>query len=108
MLDMSSPNTNFQPLPDALSPEAAMMQLANAPLPQLDFSGMPPMAMPPMAFFQESLKDSSAAFRSAGPIEGCDCQCAQREAAMMSAQRNAMEMSEFPEEGEPVPWGQQE
>merc|ERR1719498_1139598 len=108
-------------------PEPAMMQMPQAPqfqpevsvsLPPLDPSMMqlpsatlPPMALPPMSpvspisLLQESVEDTSGLIRSRGPIDGCNCKCAKREAAMMQAQRNAMHLAEFPEEGEPVPWG---
>lgn len=119
----------FQPEPAMMQmpqvpqfqPEPAMMQIPQVPqfqpevavsLPPLDpsmmqlpYGTLPPMALSPVSLLQESLEDTSGLIRSRGPIDGCNCKCAKREAAMMQAQRNAMHLAEFPEEGEPVPWG---
>jgi len=98
-------------MPDAPPPvDTNMLQMPDGALPPMGMPpmAMPPMAMPPMGFLQEGMQAMSGEFRSAGPIDGCSCACQKREAAMMAAQKNAMRLAAFPEEGEPVPWGHQE
>merc|ERR1719263_2725851 len=93
----------------ALSPieRSSMAMLPPMSMPPMSMPpmAMPPAAMQPMSFLQESFQDTSNLIRSAAPIEGCSCGCAKKENALITAQHNAMRLMEFPEEGEPVPWG---
>merc|ERR1719460_1169983 len=83
-------------------PVTAMPDWAAPPMP---VTAMPDWAAPPMSFLQESAGDAAGGIYSEEPIPGCGCQCTQEELAMKEANDNALKMAEFPEEGEPVPWG---
>jgi hypothetical protein len=88
--------------------QAMAMPYAPSQAMQLPVTAMPDWAAPPMSFLQESAGDAAGGIYSEEPIPGCGCQCTQEELAMKEANDNALNMAEFPEEGEPVPWGHEE
>lgn len=129
MLDLSSPDVEMPsaPLPSQMMPDmAAQPPPMSLPMPPMGMP-MPPMGMQPMSiapmgmqpmgmaqpwgmtsmsFLQTGAQDMyGSPFLSDGPVSGCNCQCTKREAALVSAQRNAIEYAAFPEDGEPAaPW----
>lgn len=103
MLDLSSADAT--PPLDGLSSAEAFPVNGDPMLPTMALQqGIPPMPppfsmLPPMAFLQE--QEQTDTIYSEKPIGGCGCHCANNDKyqeSVMAAQRNAMSMTEFPED----------
>merc|ERR1719263_1321958 len=99
--------------PSAASFLATANPMALPPMempPGMTLPPMPPAfdGLPPTAFLQEQQMQMGEAFRSAKPIKGCGCHCADQDKnheALLAAQHNAMEGVELPEDGSMQPDG---